>query len=42
LGAFGLSILIPVIVGIDALYKDSKESTQSLINRIEKDIAVLK
>lgn len=37
LGAFGLSILIPVIVGIDALYKDSKELTHNLLNRIERD-----
>lgn len=37
LGAFGLFILIPVIVGIDVLYKDSKESTQNLLNRIERD-----
>ncbi len=37
LGAFGIFILIPVIVGIDVLYKDSKESTHNLLNRIGRD-----
>lgn len=37
MGASLVSILIPLLVGVDVFYKESKESTQNLLKSIEKD-----